>query len=143
MANESSKEFWKNSHFENMRADFPLRHQNSLRQNTPKMMHFQTWTKNIFTINVPKCCLCCIQMIFWPSFGTIRYQKAQKISYSFTCILPDYVANEITKEFWKNSHFENRRAGFLLRCQNILRYFTPEMIHFQAWKKLIFTNISP
>ena len=54
MAEEIIKEFWKNSHFENMRADFPLRHQNSLRQNTPEMMHFQTWTKNIFTINVPK-----------------------------------------------------------------------------------------
>ena len=38
----------------------------------------------------------------------------------FTCILPDYVAREIAKEFWKNSHFENMRAGFLLRCQNSL-----------------------
>mgnify|MGYP003991591151 CR=1 FL=1 len=26
-------------------------------------------------------------------------------------------------------------ASFLLRCQNLLRYFTPEMMHFQAWKK--------
>ena len=33
--------------------------------------------------------------------------------YFFTCILPDYVAHDITKEFWKNSHFENMRAVFL------------------------------
>ena len=37
-----------------------------------------------------------------------------------TCILPDYVSHEITKEFWKISHFENKRASFLLRCQNSL-----------------------
>ena len=61
--------------------------------------------------------------------------------YYFTYILPDYVAHEITKEFLKNSHFENMTASFLLRCQNILRYFTPEMMQFQAWKKLSFTNI--
>ena len=30
-------------------------------------------------------------------------------------------ALEITKEFWKNRHFENMRAGFLLRWQNLLR----------------------
>ena len=33
--------------------------------------------------------------------------------YFFTCILPDYVAHDITKEFWKNIHFENMRAVFL------------------------------
>ena len=38
---ESPKEFWKNSHFENMRADFLRRCQNSLRQTSPEMMHFQ------------------------------------------------------------------------------------------------------
>ena len=42
--------------------------------------------------------------------------------------------------FERNSHFENMTAGFLLRCQNLLRYFTPEMMHFQAWKKMILTN---
>ena len=68
--------------------------------------------------------------------------KSQKISYSFTWILPDYVAHEITQEFWKNSYFKNMTASFLLRCQNLLRYFTPKMMHFQAWKKLIFTNIA-
>ena len=46
------------------------------------------------------------------------------------------------QRFFLNSHFKNMTASFLLRCQNLLRYFTPEMMHFQAWKKLIFTNIS-
>ena len=40
--------------------------------------------------------------------------------YFFTCIVPDYVPHEILKEFWKNSHFENLRAGLILRCQNSL-----------------------
>ena len=39
--NESPKEFWKNSNFENMRANFIKRCQNSLRQNIPEIMHFQ------------------------------------------------------------------------------------------------------
>ena len=33
-------------------------------------------------------------------------------------ILIDYLVHEIFKEFRKHSHFENMRAGFLLRCQN-------------------------
>ena len=36
----------------------------------------------------------------------------------FTCILPDYVGHESIKELLKNSHFENMKAGFLLKCQN-------------------------
>ena len=36
-------------------------------------------------------------------------------------ILTDYVAHDITKVFWKNSHFENMTAGFLLRCLNLFR----------------------
>ena len=34
--------------------------------------------------------------IYFPIFYLV---KVQKISYSFTCILPDYVAHEIHKEF--------------------------------------------
>ena len=49
-------------------------------------------------------------------------EKFKKIFYSFTYILPNYVPLEFTKEFWKNSHFENVRADFLLRCQNSLRW---------------------
>ena len=56
-------------------------------------------------------------------------EKFKKLFYFFTCILPDYVAHDITKDFFLNSHFENMTAGFLLRCQNLLRYFTPEMMH--------------
>ena len=39
----------------------------------------------------------------------------------FTYISIDYLVHEITKEFWKNSHFENMRTGFLQRCQKSLR----------------------
>ncbi len=35
----------------------------------------------------------------------------------FICILPDYMANDSSKKLFKNIHFENTRAGFLLRCQ--------------------------
>ena len=49
-------------------------------------------------------------------------KKLKKSFYFFTCILPNYVALEITKEFWKNSQFENMLTGFLLRCQNSLRW---------------------
>ena len=35
--------------------------------------------------------------IYFPIFYLIK--SSEKKSYSFTCILPDYVANEITKEF--------------------------------------------
>ena len=41
VSHESPKEFWKNSHFENMRADFLRRCQISLRQTSPEMMRYQ------------------------------------------------------------------------------------------------------
>ena len=37
----------------------------------------------------------------------------------------------------KNSKFENIRAGFLRRCQNSLRQSSPDIMHFQAWKKIL------
>ena len=43
LPHEIAKEFWKNSHFENMTAGFSLSCQNSLRWNTPEKMHFQEW----------------------------------------------------------------------------------------------------
>ena len=52
--------------------------------------------------------------------------------YFFICIFHDYMGHDSNKEFWKNTHFENMTAGFLLRYQNLLRYFTPEMTYFQA-----------
>ena len=65
--------------------------------------------------------------------------KSSEIDF-FTCILPDYMAHSIPKEFWENSHFENMTAGFLQRCKNLLRWIAPKMMHFQPWKKLILTN---
>ena len=67
-------------------------------------------------------------------------KSSEIIFYFFTCILPNYMGYEITKEFWKNSHIENMTAGFLLRCQNLLRWICPKMMHFQPWKKLILIN---
>jgi len=39
--------------------------------------------------------------------------KSSENNFIFTCILPDYVSHESLEEFWKNSHLENMRAGFL------------------------------
>ena len=61
-------------------------------------------------------------------------EKFRKLFYFFTCILPNYLTHESQKDFWKNSHFENTRAGFLLWCQNSLWQNTSKMMHFQAWK---------
>ena len=36
---------------------------------------------------------------------------------------------KLPKKFQKNTHFENMTADFLLENQNLLRYFTPEMMH--------------
>ena len=63
--------------------------------------------------------------------------------YFFTCILPQYVADEITNEVWKNSHFESMRADFPLRCQKSLRCNTPKITHFQTWTKSILTIVVP
>ena len=70
-------------------------------------------------------------------------EKLKKLIYFFICILPNYVPHEIIKDFLKNSHFENMTDGFLLSCQNTLRWNTPEKMHFQQWHFFIFTSISP
>ena len=63
----------------------------------------------------------------WPAkkvtiFNTIVHLvKTSENILFFASILPDCVADEITKEFFKNSPFENMRADFLLRSQNSLR----------------------
>ena len=48
------------------------------------------------------------------------HEKLRKQFCFLTCILPDYVAHESFKEFWKNGHFENMRADFIRRGQNSL-----------------------
>ena len=53
-------------------------------------------------------------------FNIFIIEKFKKILHSFTCILPDYMSHETTKQFWKISHFENMTAVFLLRYQNSL-----------------------
>ena len=44
-----------------------------------------------------------------------------KSGFFCTYISIDYLVHEITKDFFKDSHFWNMRVGFLLRCQNSLR----------------------
>ena len=60
-------------------------------------------------------------------------KKIRNCVYLFTCILPDYMAHGITKQSWKNIHSEKMTAVFLLRCQNLLRWNAPEIMHFKAW----------
>ena len=62
--------------------------------------------------------------------------KSSRNNFIFYLYLSGYVFNESSKEFWKNSNFEKMRAGFLWRCQNSLRQNSPEIMHFQAWKKI-------
>ena len=65
-------------------------------------------------------------------FQYFSLMKSSKNKFYFlTCILPDYVAHKSSKFFWKNIHFENMRAGFLLSCQNSLRQTTHKMMHFE------------
>ena len=66
--------------------------------------------------------------------------KEQETILFFICILPDYVSHESSKEFWRNSYFEHMRADFLGRSLNSLWQTSPEMMHFQAWKKMFLTN---
>ena len=47
------------------------------------------------------------------------------------------MANGTIKEFWKNCHFENMRAIFLLSCQNSLRWGKSLICHWNidSWKQ--------
>ena len=59
-----------------------------------------------------------IRQKFYQFFINVKFKKIFNL---FICMLPDYMAHDITKEFWKNRHFENITASFPLRCQNLLR----------------------
>ena len=58
-------------------------------------------------------------------------KKFRKLFYFSTFILPDHMHHESQKQL-KKKHYENTKAGFLLRCQNSLWQTSPEMMHFQA-----------
>ena len=47
-------------------------------------------------------------------------EKFKKQFYFSTFILPDYVSHESSKEFWKNSHFENMRA-YVVLCNKLTK----------------------
>ena len=46
------------------------------------------------------------------------------------------------QRFFENNHFENMIAGVPQRCQNSLRWNTPEWCFFRHEKKKMFTNIA-
>ena len=72
-----------------------------------------------------------------PFFCLIKSSKIDFISHlHFTWLYGSWYQQRILKI----SHFENMTAGFLQRCQNLLRHFTPEMMHFQVWKKWYFVT---
>ena len=72
--------------------------------------------------------------LWFKRYNLFHYFSLMNKSDFFTCILPDYVGHESIKEFLKNNHFENMKAGFLLRCQNSLRQSTPWNDVFSAMK---------
>ena len=73
----------------------------------------------------------CPNIYTYKDWGLEKYTKLNTIFFLiksseiafifFTCILPNYMANNIPKEFLKNNLFENMTAGFLLTCQKSLR----------------------
>ena len=56
----------------------------------------------------------------------------------FSCILLDYVAHEITKKFWKNSHSMNMTAMFSFGGQKHTSVFHPWNDAFSGTEKKIF-----
>ena len=62
-------------------------------------------------------------------YSKFSLMKSSRNNFIF---LPEYVFHESPKEFWKDSHFENMRAGFLRRCQNLLQQNSPKIMHFQT-----------
>ena len=67
-------------------------------------------------------------------------EKFRNCVYFFTCILPDYMANDILKQFWKNIHFENMTADFLLRYKTSLRLEISLISYWNidSWKQKLF-----
>ena len=64
------------------------------------------------------------------NYKKVISKKFRKWFHSCTCILPDYVSDESSKEFWKNSHFENLRADLLeleISCRNKISSFDTTM----------------
>ena len=66
-------------------------------------------------------------------------EKFKKIFYSFSCIFSDYMAHDINKEFWKNSHFENMTAGFPFEVTKLTSVFYPWNDSFLGMKKIDLT----
>ena len=55
------------------------------------------------------------------TFKIFSNEKFKKIFYLFMCMLPDYLAHDITKKFEEKRRIENMTTSFSQRCQNPLR----------------------
>ena len=93
-AHESPKKFWKNSHFENMRADFLRRCQNSLRQTSPEMMHFQAWF--LFQLRFCHC--------FWSNWDLDTLSTSKWPSRSQFCEIFLYSWRKNGQKWSRNGH---------------------------------------
>ena len=69
------------------------------------------------------------------------FMKSSEIVFIFTCILSDYVAYEVIKDFWKINHFENVTAVFVLRCQISLRQEICLTYFIDSWKQILLFKI--
>ena len=59
-------------------------------------------------------------------YSKLLFVKSAENNLFFYLFLPDYVSHERLKEFCKNSHFENMRAGFLNGVKAHLGKLTPK-----------------
>ena len=74
----------------------------------------------------------------WKNF--LFNKKFGNCLYFFTCIWPDYIAHDMTKEFWKNSFFENM-TWFHSRLSKLTWVKYPRNYAWSDMTFFIFTNI--
>ena len=109
---KATNNFEKIAIFKNMRDGFLPRCQNSLRQTTPWNDAFSAMKYLKFKINRPKS--------GWKFVE--NYLKKGLMNYTMkSCLL-----------IMKKNYFENMTAGFLLRCQNTLRWNTLKRCIFRS-----------
>ena len=97
------------------------------------------WNSNLLPTSQIECFP--LKLLTWKiykfEFNFLFNKKFRNCFHFFTCILPDYVGPTSSKNFEKISIFENMTAGFLLRCQNSLRWEISLICHWSidSWKQ--------
>ena len=123
------------SHSNNL-ADFNNVNEEFLPKNPPKKILQKDSSKKRETKKIPERSKKYLKI----SNSLHRTWRPKILSSLFYLHFPDYMGHDSNKEFWKSTHFKNMTDGFLLRYQNLLQYFTSEMMHFQAWKNKYLSN---